>query len=217
MSDLGHLLFSPLDAPDADACPIELKHLNVVRLTETDIDHRELARIADAWSEHPSDAVVLRDPDTGSQVTWVGATYFRRVMPKPSRGKIYVGEELFRYRRNTLRHGNVTPHAWWLMNAGEKLDAMRSWKKLSQAIREVKSKRIILMFPLGNMLEVLIDGWVLSNYIARTRGNMVSGGASGASQASQASKSTCEMCADGLTSECMFCDDIDRLIGSKQT
>ena len=53
-------LFSPLDAPGHDKCPIEPKHLDVERVTETDLDGAN-ARVEDAWSGFPSDAVVLRD------------------------------------------------------------------------------------------------------------------------------------------------------------
>ena len=167
-------LFSPLEAPGADKCPIDLEHLDVLRLTETDLDIKGFNRLEDAWSGHSSDAVVLRDPDTGSPLTWVGATYFSRVMPKPPRGKVWVGDELFRRRRTSMRPDNITPTAWWMMSAGERLEAVRAWKILSAKVREAKSKRNIPLTPLEAMPTQLIDGWLACS--ARVRGSLASGG-----------------------------------------
>ena len=64
-----------------------------------------------------------------------------------------------------MRPGNITPHTWWLMSAGEKLEAMRSWKQLSAKVREAKAKRSIPLEPLEAM-PTLIDNWLAAKTIA---------------------------------------------------
>ena len=167
-------LFSPLEAPGADKCPIDLKYIDVRRTTETDLDLKGFDQLEDAWSGNSSDAVVLRDPETGARLTWVGATCFSRVMPKPPRGKVWVGDEFFRRRRTSMRPDNITPTAWWLMSTGERLEAVRDWKILSAKIREAKSKRSIPLEPLEAMPSNLVDGWL--PFSAKNNGNAVSGG-----------------------------------------
>jgi hypothetical protein len=62
------------------------------------------------------------------------------------------------------------------MSAAEKLDAMRSWKRLSALIREAKAKRNIPRIPLETMPSELIDGWIPNVAGAFRTQPVVSGG-----------------------------------------
>ena len=178
----------------------------MVRTIDTDTDHKGFRKVEDAWGGHAHDAVEFGDPDTGSPYTWVGTTSFVRVMPEPPRGKHWVGDESFRTRRGSMKPDNVTPHSWWLMGAGEKLDAMNSWRKLSAKIREAKARRSIPMEPLETM-PTLIDNWLVAKTVATEA--PVSGGlglaSPGLASPAKIVASKCDFCEGNA--ECLFCDD----------
>ena len=61
-----------------------------------------------------------------------------------------------------MRPPNVTPAAWWLMSALDKLNAIKDWKRLEKLIHDAKAKRKFARVPLETMPREVIDGWILA-------------------------------------------------------
>ena len=107
-----------LFVPDAADCPIPLKYLDVMRVTETDLDTKAERRIPDIWTDNTDG-----NPSRDLSSPWVGRTMFDILRPRPPPGMKWVEGRLTRVQ-STTRPDNVWPESWELMS--RKMQKMQS-------------------------------------------------------------------------------------------
>ena len=92
-----------LFSPSADDCPIPLEYVDVMRMTETDLEHPAERTIHDHWTSN--DRRKLSD-------AWTGKTIFDLIHPDPGPGYKWVAGRLTEVRSNSTRPDSLWPEIW---------------------------------------------------------------------------------------------------------
>ena len=117
--------------PTEDTSPIPTKYLDVVRITETNLEGFAEKRIEDIWTE---------DKEKELSGQWTGRTLIKIMRPDPPPGKKWVCGQLVRIQKTT-RPDSVVPEEWNNhMSWKEKEKTKKDWE-LNEPRRQAARNR----------------------------------------------------------------------------
>jgi len=112
-----------LYVPHHDTCPIPLKWLDIVRETNTDLDHAGLHKFEDYWTTE------LRDPHRKQlDEAFIGYTQFQLLEPEKENGKTNQHGRPTVVHKDTARPPNVYVEFWRTASRKEQEKAIAAWK-----------------------------------------------------------------------------------------
>ena len=114
-------MFAPDWCPDPP--PIPLNHIDVTRITKTDLENQDEKSIEDVWDGGIGDVRKLRE-------WWVGETVFHRFLREPKGYRVVQGR-LTRIQKTT-RPPSIWPEVWNAMSRKQRDIAITNWKKCGQ-------------------------------------------------------------------------------------
>ena len=126
--------------PNESNCPIPLKYVDVMRVTQTNLDSPSESRIEDIWWPTPGDIYeVQRDLSS----PWTGKTTFDLIRPVPPKGYEWVEGRLTKIQ-STERPPNVTPETWLSVSRKAKKKAKAQWENIGPKRQDARVSRSIL-------------------------------------------------------------------------
>ena len=117
-------LFSP-EEETTDPIPVELKDIDVLRITKTSSNMADEKWIEDVWLGETANRELSEE--------WVGETTFVPNPPEAPKGSMWISGRLVRLQKTT-RPDDVWPEVWLAMSKKQKQEARARW--------EIKSKMI---------------------------------------------------------------------------
>ena len=120
-------LYLPTEAES----PIPLRFLNILRTTETDLEHIYEAKIEDYWTE--DGAPSLSSP-------WTGKTMFTLLRPDPPAGMKWAAGRLTRIQATT-RPDSIWPEIWTSLSKKNKQIEIDKWSKENAEGEEARRKQ----------------------------------------------------------------------------
>ena len=98
--------------------PIPLKYIDIMRVTETDIEDKVESRITDHWINAEGN-LTLSSP-------WVGRTMFHLLRPNPPAGYKWIAGRLTKVQETT-RPDDIWPEMWNAMSKKHRNKAVQAW------------------------------------------------------------------------------------------
>ena len=103
--------------------PIPIEYIDVLRVTETDLDDTAESTINGFWYKPNDDTENMPGPARGLSNAWVGKTLFQILRPQPPEGYMWQEGRLTR-QQHTTRPDNIWVEIWRAMSKGAKAEAI---------------------------------------------------------------------------------------------
>jgi len=120
-----------LFVPTNDDLPLPLKYVDILRTTETDLEHLREHVVRDYWT---------RDGARELSAPWTGRTVFTLLKPQPPPGFTWVMGRLTR-KQKTTRPDSIRPEEWSRLGTKDKAKQIQDWEVERTARDEERAKR----------------------------------------------------------------------------
>ena len=117
--------------PTEDTCPIPLKYLDIMRKTETNLEHLGESEIRDYWTREGE--VELSAPWTGRTIIWI-------LLPDPPPGHRHNNGRITRIQKTT-RPDSIWPEDWGRYGPEKQQKEIDDWNRESANRLEERTRR----------------------------------------------------------------------------
>ena len=127
--------------PD-DGCPVDLKYVDVMRHTTTDLDTVGEKDIEDVWVPH-GNVIEGINAERSLSDTWTGRTSFELLMPNPGDNHYWIHGRKTRRQANSSKPDHLWPETWNTMSKPQRRREIERGKEMQKEYALVREHRDI--------------------------------------------------------------------------